>query len=268
FTQVIYPYIVADPVRFFTGPGRLETCIDACVHTLFELDKKEENLIHVAKLLEYVILRCSGPFITESMMDDILDGVLGHVVGRFKMDTGESKPFLVLVVLAAIYAYKELTLHVLRATASIDDLDDFLKEFLSVHEDFTGVHESGSTKTQIDFILLKHRDGKLVTDAKVVPNETIATQHRRLICTLKFAPLRLRHVERCSPPRINWWRLKEDAAAFVFRIRLSTVKTVDETWKDATDTILQVACSGLGMNKPGLRKTEKLAWLWTNKGSP
>lgn len=37
------------------------------------------------------------PQCVQSMMDDILDGVLGHVVGRFKMDTGESKPFLVLV---------------------------------------------------------------------------------------------------------------------------------------------------------------------------
>ncbi|VDP28021.1 unnamed protein product [Heligmosomoides polygyrus] len=60
---------------------------------------------------------------------------------------------------------------------------------------------SGSTKTHIDFILLKHRDRKLVTDAKVVLYKTVATQHRPLICTLKFAPPRLRHVERCGPPR-------------------------------------------------------------------
>ncbi|VDO89969.1 unnamed protein product [Heligmosomoides polygyrus] len=45
----------------------------------------------------------------------------------------------------------------------------------------------GSTKTQIDFNLMKHRDRKLVADAKVVPYETVATQHRLLICTLKFA---------------------------------------------------------------------------------
>ncbi|VDO92032.1 unnamed protein product [Heligmosomoides polygyrus] len=54
---------------------------------------------------------------------------------------------------------------------------------------------SGNTKTQIDFILVKHRDRRLVTDAKVVPYETVATQHRPLICTLKIAPPRLRQVE-------------------------------------------------------------------------
>ncbi|VDO62277.1 unnamed protein product [Heligmosomoides polygyrus] len=53
---------------------------------------------------------------------------------------------------------------------------------------------SGNTKTQIDFILVKHRDRRLVTDAKVVPYETVATQHRPLISTLKFAPPRLRQV--------------------------------------------------------------------------
>ncbi|VDP13176.1 unnamed protein product [Heligmosomoides polygyrus] len=54
---------------------------------------------------------------------------------------------------------------------------------------------SGNTKTQIDFILVKHRDRTLVTDAKVVPYETVATQHRPLIDTLKIAPPRLRQVE-------------------------------------------------------------------------
>ncbi|VDO84993.1 unnamed protein product [Heligmosomoides polygyrus] len=110
-----------------------------------------------------------------------------------------------------------------------------------------GVHRrGGNTKTQIDFILVKHRDRGLVTDAKVVPYETVATQHRPLICTLKFAPPRQRQVERCGPARIKWWRMKEEKdAAVVARIRLPTVTNVEETWKRATDSILQAARSEL-----------------------
>ncbi|VDP53773.1 unnamed protein product [Heligmosomoides polygyrus] len=33
---------------------------------------------------------------------------------------------------------------------------------------------SGNTRTQIDFVLMKGRDRRLVTDAKVVPYETVA----------------------------------------------------------------------------------------------
>ncbi|VDP13440.1 unnamed protein product [Heligmosomoides polygyrus] len=85
---------------------------------------------------------------------------------------------------------------------------------------------SGGTKTQIDFILVKDRDRGLVTDAKIVPYETIAPQHRPLICTLKIA----------SP------RQKQ--------------KT--------TDAIRQAAQLELGITKPGRRKVDKQAWLWTN----
>ncbi|VDO25030.1 unnamed protein product, partial [Heligmosomoides polygyrus] len=45
------------------------------------------------------------------------------------------------------------------------------------------------------------RDRSLVTDAKIVPYETVAPQHRPLICTLKIAPPRLKQVERCGAAR-------------------------------------------------------------------
>uniref|UniRef100_A0A183F9N2 Endo/exonuclease/phosphatase domain-containing protein n=1 Tax=Heligmosomoides polygyrus TaxID=6339 RepID=A0A183F9N2_HELPZ len=44
----------------------------------------------------------------------------------------------------------------------------------------------------IDFVLVKNRDRNLVTDAKIVPYETVAPQHRPLICTLKIAFPRLK----------------------------------------------------------------------------
>ena len=68
---------------------------------------------------------------------------------------------------------------------------------------------SGSSKTQIDFVLIRHGDQGLVTDAKVVPYETVAPQHRPLICTLKFTAPRSKHTERCALERIKWWRMNE-----------------------------------------------------------
>ncbi|VDO25629.1 unnamed protein product [Heligmosomoides polygyrus] len=41
-------------------------------------------------------------------------------------------------------------------------------------------------------------------DAKIVPYETVATQHRPLICILKIAPPRLKQTERCCAARIKW----------------------------------------------------------------
>ncbi|VDP12261.1 unnamed protein product [Heligmosomoides polygyrus] len=123
---------------------------------------------------------------------------------------------------------------------------------------------SGSSKSRIDFVLVRDRDRSLVTDAKIVPYETVAPQHRPLICTLKIVPPRLKQVERCGAARIKWWRMREKEAAVISRVRLPTVTTVDETWKKTTDAIRQAAQSELGITKPGRRKVDKQAWLWTD----
>uniref|UniRef100_A0A7I4Y4S3 Reverse transcriptase domain-containing protein n=1 Tax=Haemonchus contortus TaxID=6289 RepID=A0A7I4Y4S3_HAECO len=102
--------------------------------------------------------------------------------------------------------------------------------------------------------------------AKTVPYETVATQHRSLICTLKIAPPKPKVAERCGPARIKWWRPKEKEkeSAVVSRILLPAVTTVDETWKSAVEAITRVARSELGMTKPGRRKIDKQTWLWTD----
>ncbi|VDP36609.1 unnamed protein product [Heligmosomoides polygyrus] len=83
------------------------------------------------------------------------------------------------------------------------------------------------------------RDRRLLTDAKIVPYETVASQHRELICTLKIAPPRQKQVERCGAPK-------------------TMVTTVDDTWKKATEAIRQATQLGLGITKPG-RKVDKQA---------
>ncbi|XGW23903.1 hypothetical protein V3C99_005819, partial [Haemonchus contortus] len=113
---------------------------------------------------------------------------------------------------------------------------------------------SGENRTQIDFVLVRHRDQGLVTDAKTVPYETVATQHRPLICTFKIAPPKPKLAERCGPARIKWWRLKEKEEAVVSSILLPAVTTVDETWKGAAEAI----------TRPGRRKLDKQTWLWTD----
>ncbi|EYC40925.1 hypothetical protein Y032_0589g370 [Ancylostoma ceylanicum] len=123
---------------------------------------------------------------------------------------------------------------------------------------------SGNAQTQIDFVL-RYRDQKLVTDAKVVPYETVATQHRPLICTMKVMPPKRMHDERCGPARIKWYRLKEKEEAGTSRITLPPATTIDETWKNATRAIVEGACCELGTIKPGRRKIDKQTWLWTDE---
>ncbi|VDO65843.1 unnamed protein product [Heligmosomoides polygyrus] len=106
----------------------------------------------------------------------------------------------------------------------------------------------GSSNSQIDLVLVKNRNRSIVTDAKIVPYERVAPQHRPLVCTFKTSPT-LQQVERCGATRIKWWRLKEKEAA------------------KATDAIHQAARLELGA-KPGRRKVDKQTWLWTDDVKP
>ncbi|VDO19912.1 unnamed protein product [Heligmosomoides polygyrus] len=126
-----------------------------------------------------------------------------------------------------------------------------------------GGFECGSCNAD-DFVLVNDRDRSIVTDAKIMPYETVAPQHRPLVCTFKITPPRVQQVERCGAARLRWWRMKEKEAAAISRVQLPTVTTVDETWKKATDAIRQAARSELGTTKPGRRKVDNLTWLWTD----
>ncbi|VDO23224.1 unnamed protein product [Heligmosomoides polygyrus] len=98
----------------------------------------------------------------------------------------------------------------------------------------------------------------------------VATQHRPLICSPKITPSWCKQAERCGSTRIKWWQLNGKEAAVISRIRLPTVATVDETWKDgrttkdATDAITRAARPELDTMKPGRRWVDKQAWLWND----
>ncbi|VDO97778.1 unnamed protein product [Heligmosomoides polygyrus] len=82
---------------------------------------------------------------------------------------------------------------------------------------------------------VQDRNRSIVTDAKIVPYETVAPQHRPLVCTFKITPPRVQQVERCGAARVKLWRMKEKDAA-----------------------------SELGITKPGRWKVDKQTWLWTD----
>ncbi|WKY07079.1 hypothetical protein Q1695_006907 [Nippostrongylus brasiliensis] len=102
---------------------------------------------------------------------------------------------------------------------------------------------SGNARSQIDYVLVRRRDAKFVSDAKVVPYETVATQHRPLICTMKFTPPKQMRIERCGHERIKWWRLKEKEAEVIGGIRMPPIVDVDGTWQDMKTVVYEAARS-------------------------
>ncbi|XP_070011569.1 uncharacterized protein [Nicotiana sylvestris] len=72
-------------------------------------------------------------------------------------------------------------------------------------------YKSSVAKTQIDYLLLRRCDRRLCEDCKVIPGETLATQHRLLVMDIG---IRIRRKKRSvrSHPRIRWGTLTKDKA--------------------------------------------------------
>ncbi|WKX94956.1 hypothetical protein Q1695_011868 [Nippostrongylus brasiliensis] len=124
---------------------------------------------------------------------------------------------------------------------------------------------SENARSQIDYVLVRRRDAKFVSDAKVVLYETVATQHRPLICTMKFTPPKQMRDERCGHERIKWWCLKKKEAEVIGGIRMPPIVDVDGTWQDMKSVVYDAARSQLGVTKPGRRMIDRQTWLSTEE---
>ncbi|XP_070023312.1 uncharacterized protein [Nicotiana sylvestris] len=71
--------------------------------------------------------------------------------------------------------------------------------------------QNAVAKTQIDYLLLRRCDSGLCKDCKVIPSETLVTQHRLLVLDIGIR-FKLRKMSARGKPRIRWGALTKDKA--------------------------------------------------------
>ncbi|VDL77534.1 unnamed protein product [Nippostrongylus brasiliensis] len=126
---------------------------------------------------------------------------------------------------------------------------------------------SGGRRTEVDHILVRRQDLEAVKDVKVLPGKDVATQHRPLVADLSvLLPPKMK--ERAEP-KIRWWKLKGPVKSELKRKVLATGLPnpdgpVNETWRQAEQTILLCASEILGKTKGG-QKGDKAAWFWNDE---
>ncbi|XP_075080593.1 uncharacterized protein LOC142166076 [Nicotiana tabacum] len=94
---------------------------------------------------------------------------------------------------------------------------DFAKAFelvianstFSKREEHLVTFRSSAAKTQIDYLLLRRCNRGLCKDCKVIPGETLATQHRLLVMDIGIMMKRKKRYA-CGRPRIRWGALTKD----------------------------------------------------------
>ncbi|KAL5153945.1 Craniofacial development protein 2 [Glycine soja] len=126
-------------------------------------------------------------------------------------------------------------------------------------------YKSGRTCSQIDFFLIRKSDRKYCLNCKVIPGESLTTQHRVLVMDVRIRD----RAKRRSPmvaPRIKWWHLKGEKQG-IFQQKIwegwcgQSQGSANDMWNKMSQEIIKVAKETLGESR-GFGPRGKESWWW------
>ncbi|CAH2099151.1 unnamed protein product [Euphydryas editha] len=144
--------------------------------------------------------------------------------------------------------------------------------FYQKREQHIITYRSGLHSTQIDYILLRRNRLKSAKDCKVIPSESLVSQHRLLLLDLTLKVQRFNKSPK-PPARTKWYRLddRELEAKFKKRVIGKMIEMgdmaemgVNECWSEMAIWVRSVARDVFGETK-GKRKIDKETWWWNEE---
>ena len=129
-------------------------------------------------------------------------------------------------------------------------------------------YSSGDVNTQIDYMLMKTRDKKIVKDVKVIPGEEVFTQHKLVVCDLNIGIEREKKM--LYIPKLKVWKLREAEAKKEFVscveeqcLACDETDDVEGNWRKLKKILLDYTEKVCGRTKgPAQRKS---TWWWDGK---
>ncbi|KAK7477196.1 hypothetical protein BaRGS_00031581 [Batillaria attramentaria] len=136
----LHNYVTVDTDAFLSKPQNMEIIYDMC-KTVLTGDVGEDAEVHAAKLMEVVLLQCSGK------VDPVLPSFVELALQRLtrEVQTSELRTMCLQVVIAALYSRPQLLLDTLAAmrmpNVQGSILGQFLKQWLHDADCFLGLHD-------------------------------------------------------------------------------------------------------------------------------
>ncbi|KAI5099031.1 hypothetical protein C0J45_11170 [Silurus meridionalis] len=133
--------------------------------------------------------------------------------------------------------------------------------------DHTAMYKSGGRCTQVDYVLCRRCNLKEIGDCKVLAGDSVARQHRMVVCRMVMEAKKKRRRVR-TKKRIRWWKLKEEDCSVIFRkeVRqgLGGGEEVLDDLATTAEVIREAARKVLGVTS-GKRKEDKEMWWWNEE---
>ncbi|KAK3516533.1 hypothetical protein QTP70_021738 [Hemibagrus guttatus] len=138
--------------------------------------------------------------------------------------------------------------------------------YFQKREEHRVTYKSGGRRTQVDYILCRRGNLKEISDCKVVVGESVARQHRMVVCrmTLMVCKKKRSKIEK----KTKWWKLKKEECCEEFRQKLRQALggqvVLPDDWETTAEVIRETGRKVLGVSSVR-RKEDKETWWWNEE---
>ncbi|KAK3521396.1 hypothetical protein QTP70_004128 [Hemibagrus guttatus] len=140
--------------------------------------------------------------------------------------------------------------------------------YFQKREEHRVTYKSGGRSTQVDYILCRRGNLKEISDCKVVVGESVARQHRMMVCRMTLMVCKKKRSKIEIEKKTKWWKLKKEECCEEFRQKLRQALggqvLLPDDWETTAEVIRETGRKVLGVSS-GRRKEDKETWWWNEE---
>ncbi|KAK3533866.1 hypothetical protein QTP70_032986 [Hemibagrus guttatus] len=140
--------------------------------------------------------------------------------------------------------------------------------YFQKREEHRVTYKSRGRRTQVDYILCRRGNLKEISDCKVAVGESVARQHRMVVCRMTFMVCKTKRSKIEIEKKTKWWKLKKEECCEEFRQKLRQAMggqvVLPDDWETTAEVIRETGRKVLGVSS-GRRKEDKETWWWNEE---
>ncbi|KAK3566535.1 hypothetical protein QTP86_034040, partial [Hemibagrus guttatus] len=140
--------------------------------------------------------------------------------------------------------------------------------YFQKREEHRVTYKSGGRSTQVHYILCRRGNLKEISDCKVVVGESVARQHRMVVCRMTLLVCKTKRSKIEIGKKTKWWKLKKEECCEEFRQKLRQALggqvVLPDDWETTAEVIRETGRKVLGVSS-GRRKEDKETWWWNEE---
>ncbi|KAK3520628.1 hypothetical protein QTP70_029397 [Hemibagrus guttatus] len=140
--------------------------------------------------------------------------------------------------------------------------------YFQKREEHRVTYKSGGRRTQVDYILCRRDNLKEISDCKVVVGESVARQHRMVVCRMTLMVCKTKRSKIEIEKKTQVVEAEKGGMLWEFRQKLRQALggqvVLPDDWETTAEVIRETGRKVLGVSS-GRRKEDKETWWWNEE---